>query len=531
MIKTTNTVSPGLNANAPSMIQAALILTLFAVAARCVTFNNPVIGFDEQFYLLVGDRVLQGAWPYVDIFDRKPVGLFLIFAAIRLLGGAGFFAYKLVALTFAVGTAIGIFSIARRFTGHVGALAGASLYVCWLDFMEGEGGQAPILYNPLMIAAALLTLAAIRRPDALRYHGAKAILLVGLALQVKYSVIFEGFYFGCVLIWAAWRAGQRYANLVTSIMVWVACALAPTMAAMLVFTLAGHFREFWFCNFVSVLYQQRGNALDQLPGAAVIAGILLPLFLTLAMAPKVAGIRHASAEQGFVKGWLIAALLGVVLFWRFASPHYALPVLVPLAVALAPSLDGSQRRRMTAIVLVATALVAGQVALALTERAKGGASAAHSVALAAHSDGRCIFVYDGYPALYMLTHSCVPTRWAFPGSLNTADDANPKALGTDPAAEVARIFSTHPSAVIDDYPRFVHGNPATRAVVDKALATDYFLSACIATGPHRIRLVYRPISEQRRPPTGQCPSVTDLRSQSRQPALRQPPTGGASLWQ
>ena len=507
-------VSTGFKANAASPIKVVLILTLVAVAARCVTFNNPVIGFDEQFYLLVGDRMLHGALPFVDIFDRKPVGLFLIFAAIRLLGGTGFLAYKCVALTFVVGTAFGIFTIARRLTGNFGALAGAVLYICWLDFMEGEGGQAPVFYNLLMIAAALMTLAAIRRANALRLYGAGAMVLIGLALQVKYSVIFEGVYIGCVLIWVAARAGQRYADLATSIALWVACALAPTIAAMIVYAVAGHFSEFWFCNFVSVLYQQHGDATDQLLGAAVIAGILLPLFLVLSTVPRGAGMPQMGAERAFVIGWLIAAVLGVLLFGRFASPHYALPVLLPLTVALAPALEGSRRRRVIAIVLIAVALVAGQFVLALSERAKGGALAAHAVALAAHSDGRCIFVYDGYPALYMLTNSCVPTRWAFPGSLNTADDANPKGLGVDPATEVSRIFSTHPRAVIDDYPRFDHGNPATRAVVDKALARDYVLSACIATGPHRVRLVYRPASEPRHQPTGRCPSASDLRGRA-----------------
>ncbi|BCI72928.1 hypothetical protein SPKIRA_37580 (plasmid) [Sphingomonas paucimobilis] len=66
-----------------------LLLTLVALVARARTFGNPVIGFDEQFYLLVGDRVLHGALPYVDIFDRKPIGLFLLYAGARSLGATG----------------------------------------------------------------------------------------------------------------------------------------------------------------------------------------------------------------------------------------------------------------------------------------------------------------------------------------------------------------------------------------------------------------------------------------------------------
>ena len=39
-------------------------LLLFAAIVRAQTFNNPVLGFDEQFYLLVGDRMLHGAVPW-----------------------------------------------------------------------------------------------------------------------------------------------------------------------------------------------------------------------------------------------------------------------------------------------------------------------------------------------------------------------------------------------------------------------------------------------------------------------------------
>ena len=64
----------------------ALALTALTFAVRAPTFGNPFLGFDEQFYLLVGDRMLHGALPYVDIFDRKPIGLFLLYAATRALG-------------------------------------------------------------------------------------------------------------------------------------------------------------------------------------------------------------------------------------------------------------------------------------------------------------------------------------------------------------------------------------------------------------------------------------------------------------
>jgi hypothetical protein len=64
-----------IGAGAPSWLVFSGLLA-FALLMRGQTFNDPVLGFDEQFYLLVGDRMLHGAVPYVDIFDRKPIGLF-----------------------------------------------------------------------------------------------------------------------------------------------------------------------------------------------------------------------------------------------------------------------------------------------------------------------------------------------------------------------------------------------------------------------------------------------------------------------
>ncbi len=496
--------------SARSIGAAALMLTMVAVTARYATFGNPVLGFDEQFYLLVGDRMLHGAIPYVDIFDRKPIGLFIIFAAIRAIGGDGFLAYKLVALGFVVATSTFIFSLSRRLAGGFAALVAASLYIAWLNFMEGEGGQSPVFYNVAMIAAAVTTLAAIERPGAVRSRGALAMLIVGLALQIKYSVVFEGMYFGVALVWASWRNGERGLRSVGSIALWVGCALLPTALALLAYTAAGQFDAFWFCNFVSVLAQRHRDAIVQIVGLSVILGILSPLILTLATAPIGRVDTKLRLERRFVQGWLGASILGVLLFGRFASPHYAMPILVPLTVLLAPAFDGTRARRIAGVALCAAALILGQVVLALTVRSKGGMSAARAVAAAAHVSGGCLYVYDGYPALYMLTRSCLPTRWAFPGSLNSADEANPRALGIDPAQEVARIMASRPDAVVDDYPRFDQGNLATRAVLARALATDYFLSDCIASGLHRTRLVYRRNTEGRRQPTGTCPDAASL---------------------
>ena len=76
----------------------------------------------------------------------------------------------------------------------------------------GGGGQTPVFYNlPMIVAAWLVLRVAAPRdgtpatPGAIRRHGAAAMLLVGLALQIKTSAVFEGIYLGLALGWIAWR--------------------------------------------------------------------------------------------------------------------------------------------------------------------------------------------------------------------------------------------------------------------------------------------------------------------------------------
>ncbi|MDP9085465.1 MAG: glycosyltransferase family 39 protein, partial [Pseudomonadota bacterium] len=274
---------------------AAALFALVALAARAQTFGNPLLGFDEQFYLLVGDRMLHGALPFVDIFDRKPIGLFLIFAAIRLIGGEGTLQYQLVASGFAIATALLIWRLARGLTEKTGALAAGIAYLLWLNFLGGEGGQAPVFYNLLVVAAAMLTSRAIERGRATVESGAAPLLLVGLAMQVKYTALFEGVLFGCALLWAVWRDRRESLRIAGFAAAWIATAILPTLIALLFYAARGEAHAFVFANFTSLF----GKLPDPLTTSAVgllkILAILSPLLACAAFPPP--------AADGCIANW------------------------------------------------------------------------------------------------------------------------------------------------------------------------------------------------------------------------------------
>ncbi|MCH4090465.1 hypothetical protein [Acetobacter sp.] len=94
MIQQAVTVLP----NAKTRAVFPVSLLLFAIVSRVATFGNPLIHIDEQFYLFAGGRLLHGDLPYVQIWDRKPLGLFLLYAFFHLFGPWRFLAYQIGAL-------------------------------------------------------------------------------------------------------------------------------------------------------------------------------------------------------------------------------------------------------------------------------------------------------------------------------------------------------------------------------------------------------------------------------------------------
>ena len=473
-----------------SNLLIALMLLVVAVAARAQTFGNPVIGFDEQFYLLVGDRMIHGAIPFVDIFDRKPVGLFLIYGFVRLLGGEGTLQYQLVAGSFALATAILLWRFSRRMAGQTGAVIAAIAYLVWLDFLEGEAGQAPVFFNLPVLLAAITTARAVERRGVKLLTGLVPMLLIGVAMQIKYTALFEGIFFGVAMLGVAWREGRGIAQLASFAATWVFAALAPTLAAWLTYAAMGYSDAFLFANFVSMWGKLGDPWQTSAIGLLQIIGMLSPILLCAVFVPACAE-PGVAASRRFVRHWLLAAIAGMLVMRSFPSPHYAMPVLVPALIAAAPRFGQPGWTRRLVWGALAVAALASQAVLYKLHTLKGGAEQAARIAQAANPGKGCLYVYDGYPALYRLTNSCLPSRYVFPGHLNMANEASVAALGVDPSTEVRRIMATRPTAVVLDDPPFERGNHETYAIVLAELALHYDRVLALRTGKHRLRLVYR----------------------------------------
>jgi hypothetical protein len=458
----------------------ALIILLAAFAIRCAQFGNPLIHVDENFYLLVGDRMLHGALPYVDIWDRKPVGLFVLYAAIRLLGGDGIVQYQVVATLFAAGTALIIARMAARMAGLAAATVAGVIYLLLIGLVGGSGGQAPVFYNLFVAGAALATLTA-ATPGAvsaarIRRRGLLAMGLIGLAMQVKYTAVFEGVFMGLALMWASWRFSRRPGRLAVDAALWIAVALAPTLVAFGWYAWLGHADAFVYANFLSIgdragappeeLARRLAKAwkLLHIPVFAVVLATLLETWRRFPTGPS---------TMKFALAWLATAILGYLAFGSYFD-HYALPLFAPLALACAPLF--TYRPRRLGLVAAVLLLLSGAVANVLVirkmhlKRGNQAEMTAMVEAIRPRLKG-CLYVWNGDPLLYHLTGSCLPTRYPFAGHLNLLREKG--AVGVDQATEVRRILAGRPSVIVDHEPAARDFNFEVVAIVRAELRQSY----------------------------------------------------------
>lgn len=458
------------------------LLVAVALASRAVTLGNPITHVDEQFYLVAARAMHGGAWLYSDVWDRKPVGLFLLYRpAAALPMPVAVWAYQLFAAACAVATAALVARLARAAGWDAGARIAGIAYLLWIVLVEGHGGQSPVFYNPLVAGAALL----LAGDDGRRaWRPVAAMLLVGLAMQVKYTAVFEGVFFG---LWATWRhrraRGTPAAIGLAAMM--AAVALAPTAAAAGVYAAAGRLPDFVYANFTSILARRPDPWGERLGNLAGLVAILSPLVamagITLAMERG-----RPDTRRLFLFGWLAAALAGILVFGSWFD-HYALPAMVPAAACAAGALGGHPRVRRWAVPILLVVAIGGQVLLVAKRRGRGSPAEFAALADAVGRGPGCLWVQSGETMLYPWTGRCAVTRYLFPSHLGRAREAG--AIGVDQAAEVRRILAARP-AVIVMRPAYRGERSAIRAIATAAVARDYALAAALPLGSNVVR-VYR----------------------------------------
>lgn len=404
-------------------------------------FGSPVVDHDEQFYSLVGREMLAGKLPYVDIWDRKPIGLFLIYAAAHGLFGPSSAAYLAVADIFAIAGAWLVFRIASiladRATGVVAALLqllGMFMYGC-------RGGQAELFMVVPCLAMTWLIIARAQNGRAM----ALAMLLGGIAIQIKSSAAPFCVVFGMAVLVERWRIGRSPVHLAAEAALYGVIGLAPTLVVVLAYVAMGHFDAFFYANFLSVF--------DRPPVIGRWAPLTLPVIGPLVLA-LVAGVwawfrtgRTYPARAYALVAVMAAGALAAIFFTANVLAHYY-AFLVPWAVLLAvPFIDlRAPSGRFGALLVMGAWLVAADIPERIAEMRADRAAFARLVAIiGADGPGRGLYVFTGPTELYPATGND-GGRYPYPS--HHANRLEMGGLGVPQQALVAEALARKPAFIV-----------------------------------------------------------------------------------
>lgn len=418
-----------------------LAIVVAAFALRLGQFGNPIAGLDEQFYLLVGDRMWHGAVPYVDIWDRKPAGLFLLYAAIRVLPGDGVVAYQVVATCSLALTGVVAARITTRTLPPLAGLA-VGLAIMLYGVLIGSGfGEAPIFYNLLTVVAGyhVLDVRETPRDAGFDRRAFVAMALCGVALTLKTSAVFESCCFGLLLVQDDWRNRARRVCGMRAL-IYLAAGLLPTVAFAGFYAWRGDLDAFVFANFRSVFLRGGGDASDNV---ARCVGLLL-LFTPLILPAAAEWRRIPRGPRTVLTAWAVAGVLSFVALGR-SYEHYALPLVIPLALLAA---YGLRRPVAAAVACAVLAIVGAHYSIGAGESARRDEADLRALLAAIPADVRrhCLFVYEGPVVLYQKTKACLPGRYVFPGHFTDPAEAN--ALEYPSSAVLRDVLARRPAVIV-----------------------------------------------------------------------------------
>ncbi|MET0589448.1 MAG: glycosyltransferase family 39 protein [Novosphingobium sp.] len=209
--------------------QAAVVIVLLAAAflTRMAWFNDPVADYDEQLYSLIGERMLHGSLPFVDLWDRKPFGLFTIFALAHLISGPDPIAYQVTATLFAFAGAWLVYSLAMPLTDRLTACGAGVIYLCMMTRFGSHSAQSEIFLMPFMLGMVALMRGCNEQNIDRRLT--IAMLLGGIALQIKYTVLPQCIFAGIYAIYLNVKLGVPTSQVLIRSTRYALMGLLPTM--------------------------------------------------------------------------------------------------------------------------------------------------------------------------------------------------------------------------------------------------------------------------------------------------------------
>lgn len=137
-----------------------------------------------------------------------------------------------------------------------------------------------------------------------------SMAICGLILQLKYTAVAEGIFFGLALLWDQYRRSTMRRDIFWQASAMIALALAPTVAALAYYFYIEALDIFVYANFISIFDRtpQPDSAIAE--NLRTLALIAFPVLISLPIAAFI-WIKTSTNNKtrNFIFGWLLAAIM------------------------------------------------------------------------------------------------------------------------------------------------------------------------------------------------------------------------------
>jgi 4-amino-4-deoxy-L-arabinose transferase-like glycosyltransferase len=446
------------------IVWLGLALLGWIALLRWPFFLYEPLGYDEGLYLAAAVRMLHGARLYTDVWDNKPVGIYLVYAGIAGTLGSSRFAVNLASAlaVFAAACLVGL--IGRDTAGRRAGIIAAFVLPAYSLDIGADGANTETFMMVLQCLSVWLLVRHCREPRPLRDHLRAAFvfgLLQGALLQMKFVAALDTAALGLALAGIVWWRHRSIAALAKLFLVFLPAYLACTLLVFAYFAATGGIGDMVFANFISPrLYVQSPFGLADPLHALEFTIRRTSYFFVLILAGlwfvfDWARRGGAGAAVVLLIAWAIGALLDATSpgYFRY---FYFIALTAPLSLfgALAADRLLVLRPRWGTLAQAAAGavLVVYPLEQFLTKEPRivrdPDSYLAPRVAALVRSlvpAGSVVFIADLNPLIYPLAEVVPATKYP---QANAHIFDLPERFGVDPKAELTRTFARQPLLVI-----------------------------------------------------------------------------------
>jgi hypothetical protein len=302
-----------------------IFFVLLGLILRFFSFFISVIDHDDSTYLVIAKALTEGQVYWVDIFDTKPIGIFLIYGFfMKVLGLTGIPTFRILGTLFIASTSFFIFRIISKKTGQTKPAFFGGLAFLLMNSTFTFYGISPNTETYFTFFTGLAAMWVLIGQWSGRYF--LAGLMLGIGFVVKYVVLFDMIGLGLVVLLMGEDSLYRRITKVA----WMALgSILPFFGVAMWYWIYGHWDTFYFHAFeVSGRYPSRAE-LWEYPMHLI---DFLGRFFIISMLAGIFLFRRMYRTLGWnLHYWLLLTWFSALIPGKFFG-HYFIQSMIPMSL-------------------------------------------------------------------------------------------------------------------------------------------------------------------------------------------------------